>query len=276
MRKRCRLAACSGVAVLLWALSTAPGMAGETDEDDLNAPVPRWRVEYPAAEELLERVREAIPTQAMQIQARIRTRERDGRASRTIYAEVLLHTEAGVYSAMYTIADAFGTPCEQLVIGREPDRAPQYRYRVGDPLADAHVPDLYQRIRETDLTWIDLSLSFLWWPAGETIGAEKVRGRFCYVIELPVPEDESSDLAAVRLWVDPKIPMLLRAEAYNGEGERIRKLTVESFKKVDGVWFIKDINVYSYPAGSRTTMRVTSLRVLEEAGVEAVTSSTVE
>jgi hypothetical protein len=260
---------------LLLAILINPATAAGVDED-LHQPVPRSRTEIPAAEELLEAVRSAMPRQDMQIQARIKAHEHNGRPSRTIYAEVLLHTGAGLYSAIYTIADAFGTPLEQLMISREPDRAPHYRYRKGDPLEDTTLPDLYGHICQTDLTWIDLSLSFLWWPDGETIATEKVRGRSCYVMELPAPDDGSSELAAVRLWVDSEIPMLLKAEAFNPMGERVRKLTVESFKKVNGVWFIKDINVYSYPAGAKTTMRVNDLKVLDDVEFEGITSSTIE
>ena len=70
--------------------------------------------------------------------------------------------------------------------------------------------------------------------------------------------------------------MLLQAEAYNVLGEKIRRMSIDSFKKIDGVWFIKDIDLYTYPERDRTTMRVRSLRSLIGEVEEPVTTSTID
>jgi len=193
-----------------------------------------------------------------------------------INAEVQLNPDAGIYSAMYTITDAYGGSREQLIVEREPDRSPHYRYRRGDPLRDADVPNLYNRVKETDLTWLDLGFSYLWWPEGETTGTERIRGRFCYMVELPAPYDDAGDFAYVKLWIDPKINMLLQAEAYDVIGDRVRRMSIESFKKIDGVWFIKDIDIYTYPERSRTSMRVHALHTLAPDKKNEVPTSSVK
>ena len=58
--------------------------------------------------------------------------------------------------------------------------------------------------------------------------------------------------------------MLLKTEAYNRKNELTRKMTVESFKKIDGVWFIKDVNIYSYPSRQKTTLRIREIKTLPE------------
>ena len=245
--------------------------------DDLDQPVPMWSTNYPDATLLLKQVVRSIPETKMQIRATITAKTRTGQVGRRVYAEVLMHTDAGLYSAAYTLRDALGGSLEQLTVSREPEQTPLYHYRRGDPLQDTRLPDLTSKIKETDLTWIDLCLAYLWWPDGEVIGTDKIRGRFCYVIELPAPQEHDEDFHTVRMWVDPKINMLLRAEAYDLVGDRVRRMSVESFKKVDGVWFIKDIEVYSYPGKTKTTLRVQSLDTTpQEEPDEPVTAATIE
>ena len=238
-------------------MATAADVAGQ---DDLNEPVPMWNTELPAADELLQRVIQSFPTSTMQIQATIKAKQANGRLDRTIYAEVLMSSRAGLYSSMYTLSDALGGDLEQLVISREPERQPVYRYRKGNPLVDAPVPNLFERVQGTDLTWIDVSLAYLWWPEGETVGTDRLRGRFCYVVELPAPQPARDTMSKIHIWVDPKINMLLKAEAHNYDNEVIRRMTIESFKKVDGIWFIKDIDIYSFPARHKTSLRVQSIK----------------
>ena len=235
-----------------------------------------WDQSLPDASQLQQAVIAALPDVPMQIQAVIKTKKHGGRVDRVVNAEVELNSEAGAYSATYTIMDLFGGEREQLVVSREPERPATYRYLVGDPLKEAEAPNLYGKVQGTDLTWVDFCLSYLWWPEGETVGTDRVRGRFCYIVELPAPEDVAGEFERVRIWVDPKINMLLRAEAYDVFGERIRKMSVESFKKVDGVWFIKDIDVYSYPSRSKTTVRVRDLQRVSEKDPESVTAPTIE
>ena len=280
----CRGGALAAVLGVMW--SGGPAFGGEeaagepaeveaaSERDELNEPVPLWRL--PEAATVLSDVIAGFPDVPMQIVATIKTRKQGGPIERVVNAEVLLNTEAGLYSAMYTITDAFGGSPEQLTVEREPDRAPRYRYRVGQPLHDATVPSLFEQVKETDLTWLDLGLSYLWWPDGETTGTDRIRGRFCYVVEIPAPHDYAGDFEFVRLWIDPKINMLLQAEAYNVLGERIRRLSVESFKKIDGVWFIKDIDLFTYPERNRTTLRVQRLRALVGGGEDEITTSTID
>lgn len=272
-RPRCR-GIRTGIFLVIIAGIAAVEAAGQ---DDLYDPVPMWSTELPAADELLQRVIRSMPTSTMQIQATIKAKQANGRLDRTIYAEVLMSTKAGLYSSMYTLSDALGGDLEQLQISREPERLPVYRYRKGDPLVDAPVPNLFERVQGTDLTWIDVSLAYLWWPDGETVGTERVRGRFCYIIELPPPQPARDTMSKIHIWVDPKINMLLKAEAYNYEDEPIRRMTIESFKKVDGIWFIKDIDIYSFPTRHKTSLRVQSIKTfVEMPEEEKLTAPTME
>ncbi len=262
------------MAMILTVASASGTAMAEQDPVDPHQPVPRWRTSLEPADDLLRLVRDAIPRESMEIKARIRARSTQERGGSTVYAEVLLHSATGLPSAVYTVADAFGGSVEQLIVNRDPDQPPNYRYRAGDPLKEGDVPDLFSRIKSTDLTWVDLSLSYLWWPGGETIGAETIRNRFCYIIEMPAPGDGTSDVSVFRLWVDPKIPMLIQAEGYNADGDRTRRLRVDSFKKVSGIWLVKDINVQRFGAdGGRSNLRFMDLKVLKNKEEEEATTA---
>jgi hypothetical protein len=84
------------------------------------------------------------------------------------------------------------------------------------------------------------------------------------VIDVQAPEGEPSAYDRVRLWVDPKIHVLLRAEAYDAAGERVRSMEVKSFKKIDEVWMIKNLDVVEHPSRKRTRLRVESVEILEK------------
>ena len=117
-------------------LLVAVSAAGSDGLGDLNEPVPMWSTNYPDASRLLEQVVAAIPDTSMQIRATITAKTRTGKVGRRVYAEVLMHSDAGLYSAMYTLRDALGGSLEQLAVSREPERAPLYQYRRGEPLPD--------------------------------------------------------------------------------------------------------------------------------------------
>lgn len=249
-------------AIGIWG-SWSGASEGAAEPGGLDEPVPMWRL--PEAAAVMADVLAGFPDVPMQIVATIRTRKPGGPVERTVNADVFIRMRDGVYSADYAMTDAFGGSPEQLSVERIPGQPPRYRYRIGDPPRDAEPPGLTERVKETDLTWLDLGLSYLWWPNGKTTGTERIRGRSCYVIEIPAPAGEAAAFAFVRLWIDPKINMLLQAESCTAAGERTRRLTIESFKKVDGVWFFKDIDLVTYPERSRTTLRVQELRAMAAA-----------
>jgi len=205
---------------------------------------------------LLEPVIAALPDIPLVIQGDLQRLDERGRVEQTFRVEMVLDWKAEVATARYTIRDAFGVPLEHLAITWNDPARPDYNYLAGDPLRSAPLPPLHQAIQETDVTWLDLSLSFLWWPGGKKTGEEKVRGRHCDIIELPAPEGQASVFDTMQLWVDSKIGIVLRAEGYSREGDRSRRMDVKSFKKIDDRWVIKDLEFLRYPEKTKTLLRV--------------------
>lgn len=209
----------------------------------------------PAARELLNNVILALPDVPLRITGDLTARARDDSPEIHKGVEMLLDWQAETPTARYTLRDAFGATESHLAITWNSPRHPEYRYFEGNPLRAAELPDLVSAIPGTDISWMDLSLSFLWWPLAETKGREDVKGRECWVVDLSSP-DAFAGCSGVRLWIDPRIGIMLKAEIYDANAEPARRFEVKSFKKINKRWVIKDIELTSLPAKTKTVLRV--------------------
>ncbi|MDA0577339.1 MAG: outer membrane lipoprotein-sorting protein [Verrucomicrobia bacterium] len=216
------------------------------------------------AQDVLDAVVSRLPQESLIIGGDLIVRKLRGVVAATLRFDILLDWGASPPAARYTIYDHFGDALEQLTLTREPggDHTTVYRAGVADP---SPAPPLTQRIQDTDMSWTDLTLDFLWWPNGRIVGTESVRGRRCHIVEVPAPpsakEAQTSDVdryTRVRVWIDQELFVLMQAEAYNAAGVRIRRLWVQSLKKQQGRWMIKDLEVQAYPPVQRTRLRVNS------------------
>jgi len=259
---RCAVVCAFGLGLLV-----LPVPAAVDDRDELPD-----RHQLPEARGLLDGVLGSLPAVPLRIHAQLQSRTREGRLEKTLNAEMRLDWRAESPAAKYTIRDAFGKDLEGLDIVLNPDGTREVRYYRGDPLVAAPEPDLYGPIQETDINWTDLSLSFLWWPGGRTVGAEEIKGRFCYVIDLPAPASEAGAYKGMRLWIDPQIHIMLQAAGYDATGQMVKLLEVKSFKKIRDVWVIQNIDMQSFPSRHKSSLKVKSVDVLDgkdAAGAEA-------
>lgn len=209
----------------------------------------------PEARALLNDVILALPDIPLRITGDLTARARGGHPDVRKGVEMLLDWQADPPTARYTLRDAFGGPLSHLAITWARPGAPEYRFFEGYPLRAAPLPDLVAPIPGTDISWMDLSLSFLWWPNAKTVGREDVRGQSCWVVDIPAP-NAFAGCAGVRLWISPRINIMLKAEAYDGANKPMRRFDVKSFKRINNRWVIKDIELTSLPARTRTTLRV--------------------
>jgi len=151
-----------------------------------------------------------------------------------------------------------------VTISRRGDARPTINFRKAGAVAAVDVESPLARVLETDVTWLDLTMDFLWWKnpyfEAEREG-ESVHGQDCSVI-LVKPDHPIKGLSAVRLWVDKKTGCLMQAEQVGEDGKPIRRLWGTRVKKLDGRWFVSVLEVETLGTRHRTKITVDGMRDL--------------
>ena len=205
----------------------------------------------PPVNELMASLLAKLPAKPIMITGDLLTTPEQGEKTRLTIAIQLRYPR----EATYTIGDAFGKPLEQLTVLRDNGRV-SFLYLTGDPMAGSPAPALDHPIQNTALSWMDLTLGFLWWEGGKIIGQEENRGQPCYVLDRRAPPNAMAPYASMRIWVDTRISMLLEAVGHDKLENPLRRLSVKSFKKINHDWMIKDLEVENLATHATTILRV--------------------
>ncbi len=223
------------------------------------------------ATQLIRDVLIQLPQERLNIEGYISVLKWGSGVQSKLIFNTVLDLAANPSFAQYTIMDTFGRKLEQLTITRQHGESPEFNYASGDPLVLRPTPNLSKTIRNTDITWLDLTLSVLWWKPEQKITTGSVRGRDCYIIKVRRPTTDSSKKTlknmkntthnAARLWIDKKAHVLMQAEEINSENKAIRRLWVKSIKKINGRWMIKDMEVTGSSADIRTRLTVRNVKL---------------
>lgn len=119
---------------------------------------------------------------------------------------------------------------------------------------------LDEKIRGTDVTYEDLSLKFLYWPDARVLGAENVRTRNCWKLQLHAPPRESQ-YANIFLWIDKNSGALMRMEGYDASGQIVKRFEVVSAQKIDNRWFLKQMRIEELQPGTNKVQSRTYLEI---------------
>ena len=112
------------------------------------------------------------------------------------------------------------------------------------------------RILETDVTWSDLTLDYLWWDEFEfdkEREAESVHGQTCAVVVM------KKGARVVRVWVDRKTGALMQAEELR-DGKAMRRLWGTRIKKFGDRWMANVMEVETIGSGHRTKITVEEVK----------------
>jgi len=198
------------------------------------------------AQQLLDDVIAQLPQEPLDISGDLILRKRHGVVLREMKFQMLLKWGANPTTAQYKIREASGADLEQLTVTREHGKEPVFSYTAGR--GEVRPFDVSGAIQGTDISWMDLTLSFLWWKGGRiTADDAEIKGRTCYVVEVPAPVATTGPYAKVRIWVDQKLHMLLQAEGLDAKDKQVRILWIKSFKKINDRWMLKDLEVQASP-----------------------------
>src|SRR2546425_9944074 len=76
-----------------------------------------------------------------------------------------------------------------------------------------------QLVRNTDISYEDLTLHFLYWPDGEVLGEDTQLTRRCWKLRLRPATRKDSQYGLIDLWVEQQSGALLEADAYGWDGK---------------------------------------------------------
>lgn len=114
--------------------------------------------------------------------------------------------------------------------------------------ATVMAPATYTKnIAGTDVCYEDLSLRFLYWKGGKVLADSadsRIKGRDCYVVEVPNPNPSVGQFAWVRMWVDKENGTAWQIDGYGRDGKLRKRFTITSVQKLDdGSWFFKQMKL---------------------------------
>ncbi len=229
-----------------------------------------------SAAEIMERVRANLPEMPVMMRGQLRSGPLQGGFDHKYYVEIRWDFGRRPMTADYVLRDRFGGPLEQLFVLRHGPADVDVRYTRGEQAVSGALPPAHENIQATDVTWGDLMLSFLWWPATRLVGRDTFRGRDCLVVELAPPgtAPAAPDVAAAalpetrRLWVDEKMFVFLQMEVWLS-GQPARRLMVRSFKKINDQWMIKDLEMRAVGLSHRTLLQIEDMTTPETPGAAA-------
>ena len=215
--------------------------------------------DYPCAAAVMEGVRSALPQQPLKLTGSIQGRNKFGRGEASRDVEFWLEWGGPVPTAVYKVSEPRSRAANYFIVQRPLGEGAVFTHATGSVTGAWRLvkgPEIYQPIVGLDCSWLDLSLDFLWWPDGQVVGTESIKGRDCFIVQLNAPAGIGGDYAMVRLWIDPEYNALLRAECINDKGTVVKRLEIKSFAKIDGFWTVQDMDLQSFPSGHKTVLRM--------------------
>jgi Outer membrane lipoprotein-sorting protein len=102
------------------------------------------------------------------------------------------------------------------------------------------------RVRDTGITYEDLSLHFLYWQKATVEGEQTMVLQKCWIVRVEPDSSKDSQYSKVLLWVGETNGALMQAEAYDANGKVLRRFKVISGQKTkEGVWILKEMRIES-------------------------------
>jgi hypothetical protein len=124
-----------------------------------------------------------------------------------------------------------------------------------------------EKLLGSHFSYYDLGLPFLRWPAAKFLGEERVRGRDCFAIESMATGEP---YARVKMWIDKIYYALLRAEAFDTNGDVSRRFAITSFRRLGDVWIPRGLEAAFVPPGQSLPAQEKSRLEIYEGDYEAL------
>lgn len=195
--------------------------------------------ELPDARAILKSVRVAQTAQQQSLTGRVRT------GSKSIPFKLSMSGNA--------IRWEFTDPPQTLLL-RLGEKDSQFE-EIGKGGAQKISPARFDdKVRDTDISYEDLSMRFLYWPNATVEGEALMLLNKCWVVRVEPPAKGSSQYGMVKLWIAKNSGALLQAEAFGHDGKLARRFKVISGQSLgDGLWILKQMRIEQMAGGADKT-----------------------
>ncbi len=121
------------------------------------------------------------------------------------------------------------------------------------------------KVRDSDISYEDLSMRFLYWPKAKVLGEQTMLLQKCWIVQVEPGSRGDSQYSAVKLWISQKNGALLQAEAFGPDGKLARRFKVVSGHSLGGgLWILKQMRIEAPTTiGGRTRDRTPSYLEIE-------------
>lgn len=136
---------------------------------------------------------------------------------------------------------------------------------TGDNAEKIAADKLKEKVRDTGITYEDLTLEFLYWENARVLGDETVRTRSCWKLQV-VAAGKDSQYWNVVIWVDKTSGALMRMDGYDWDGKLAKRFEVVSAQKIEDRWFLKQMRIEEMQPGSNKVQTRTYLEIKKPKG----------
>lgn len=188
----------------------------------------------------------------------LRRREPGGKWLPALPVRLDVYEASPGWRAVYQAFEPTGAITQTLVVHYAPDGSTRYEFTVSEPgggrveVRNLSGDEAVLPFADSDFWLVDLGLEFLRWPHQRVLRSETRKGRPCRVLESRPARVRADNYARVLSWVDREYRGLLRAEAYGPDGRLWKEFSIGSFKKVQGNWLLKQMEMRDARTDSRT------------------------
>ena len=120
---------------------------------------------------------------------------------------------------------------------------------------------LLQPVRNSDLTYEDLSLRFIYWRRAMVEGEQAIKTVPCWIILVQPGTATDSQYGSVRLWVQQEGGALMRAEGFDRQGQLIKRFELISGQRIGGKWWLKQMRIERLDPQTRRVVSRTYLEI---------------
>lgn len=218
------------------------------------------KVEAPTSgRALLDACAARMPTEPLYMNGTLTMRKAYGVELKKYGFSVTIQWGATPPAAHYDVYNLGGGLVEAIQVVRTAATGLVIQRFTGPERAKAEAPALNERVLGTDITWLDVTLDYLWWSNPVLAGTDKVKGRLCDILEVE-PPTPLPGCAKARLWIDREQQVLMQASQIDEKDREVRKMWVRAVQKVEGRWVLKDLEVETLGSGHRTRLHVDEVK----------------